>query len=586
MPGLVMQVVAHPDDDLFFINPDVSAAIDAQVAVVTVYVTAGQLTGNGSTDGQRARNRQLGVMAAYAQMCGISIPTWTGGTVWASGRQAERYTLQGTAALVELVFLNLSDGTLDAINAGQSRTTVLVTGGQVTRTFSCVKADVVGMLTGLMARYQPTVVHTLDPVPDARYVADHGDHVAVAKFAGQAAATHCDAMPLVNHRCYNVQDEPADLHATDRAAKQLTINAYAAFDSGAYNTGWVDSTYLRWPRGNSWIGRNVDGRLQLFVVRGGLLWTWLQSAGGAWNTAPAVLTGSGGELAPMVSVVPNADGRLQVLARRLTDHKIVSTYQTAVNGGWSTSWTDLGNPNSAFGNADQVGAATGVLLGNGRIVVAVRNGGGGVSAKSQTGPNAGFPASWTDLGGTDVQGEPSGVNNPGGCVELVAATRTGILHWYQNTMGGAFVLNSAFPGVVPSSPPSTVLLQDGTAAVAYRAVGGEVVVNRQSAPAAGWNAAVTATGRPGATGPVVTGRDPMLLSRTCDGLLAVGVPAGASWTWSDLDGGPFIDVPAAAVDAAGAVVIAAVGLDGVVRVRSQVAPGVAQPFGAWQTLPA
>lgn len=54
MPGLVMQVVAHPDDDLFFINPDVSAAIDAQVAVVTVYVTAGQLTGNGSTDGQRA----------------------------------------------------------------------------------------------------------------------------------------------------------------------------------------------------------------------------------------------------------------------------------------------------------------------------------------------------------------------------------------------------------------------------------------------------------------------------------------------------------------------------------------------------
>ncbi|MDG6102294.1 PIG-L family deacetylase [Dactylosporangium aurantiacum] len=585
MPGHVMHVVAHPDDDLFFINPDVSAAIDAQLPVVTVYVTAGQLTGNGSTDGQRARNRQLGVMAAYAQMCGISTPQWTGTTLWSSGRQVEAYTLQGTAAPVELVFVNLPDGGLDAINSGQSRTTVLVTGGLVTRTFSSVKADVVGLLAGLMARYQPTVVHTLDQLPDTRYAPEHADHVAVAKFAALAAAAYCDALPLVNHRCYTVQDSPADLNATDRAAKQMMINAYATYDSGVYNTGWVDSTYLRWPRGGAWMGRNADGRLQLFVVRGGVLWTWVQSAGGAWNT-PQVLGGAGGELACTIAVGANADGRLQVFGRRLTDHKIVSTYQTAVNGGWAASWVDLGNPNTAYGNGDQVGAPSCVLLGNGRILLVVRNGGGGVSAKTQTGPNVGFPAAWTDLGGSDVQGELSGVVNPTGCVELVAATRTGILHWYQNTVGGALVLNTTFPGTVPASLPSTVLLQDGTVAVTYRGVGGEVVVNRQAAPAAGWNAAVTAAGRPGATGPVVSGRDPMLLSRTCDGMVSVGVPSGGSWTWSDLDGGPFIDTPAAGVDASGAVVLATVGMDGVVRVRTQVAPGVAQPFGAWQALPA
>ncbi|MET7420947.1 PIG-L family deacetylase [Dactylosporangium sp. NPDC005555] len=585
MPNHVMHVVAHPDDDLFFINPDVSASIAAQLPVVTVYATAGQLTGNGSTDGQRARNRQLGVMAAYAQMCGISTPVWAGDALWVSGRQVERYVLQGTTAPVELIFVNLPDGGLDAVNAGQSRSTVLVTGGIVTRSFSCVKADVVGVLAGLMARYQPSVVHTLDPLPDARYAPDHADHIAVAKLAAQAAAVHCDALPLVNHRCYTIQDSPPDLHPVDRAAKQSMINAYAAFDSGVYNTGWVDSTYLRWPRGSSWVGRNADGRLQLFVVRGGVLWTWWQSIGGAWN-APVVLGGAGGELAPTITAGVNADGRLQVFGRRLNDHKIVTTYQTAVNGGWATSWADLGNPNAAYGNADQVGAATCVLLGNGRILLTVRNGGGGVSAKTQTAANAGFPSTWADLGGSDVQGELSAVTNPGGCVELVASTRTGILHWYQNTVGGTIVLNTTFPGTGPASPPGTVLLQDGTAAVVYRSVGGEVVINRQTAPSAGWNAAVTAAGRPGTTGPVVTGRDPMLLSRTCGGVLSVGVYTGGAWTWSDLDGGPFIDTPAVAVDSAGVVLLAAVGMDGGLRVRTQVAPGVTQPFGPWQTLPA
>ena len=167
----------------------------------------------------------------------------------------------------------------------------------------------------------------------------------------------------------------------------------------------------------------------------------------------------------------------------------------------------------------------------------------------------------------------------------MAATRNGILHWYQNTVGGAIIFNGTFPGTGPASQPATVLLQDGTAAVVYRAVGGEVVLNRQTAPSAGWNAAVTVAGRPGATGPVISGRDPMLLSRACSGTLSVGVNTGGSWTWSDLDGGPFIDTPAVAVDPSGAVLLAAVGMDGVVRIRTQVAPGVAQPFGPWQELP-
>ncbi|MEJ8645510.1 PIG-L family deacetylase [Streptomyces sp. MS1.HAVA.3] len=43
--GTVLQVVAHPDDDLFFMNPDVSRSISKGVRVATVYLTAGESDG-------------------------------------------------------------------------------------------------------------------------------------------------------------------------------------------------------------------------------------------------------------------------------------------------------------------------------------------------------------------------------------------------------------------------------------------------------------------------------------------------------------------------------------------------------------
>jgi LmbE family N-acetylglucosaminyl deacetylase len=447
MGGYNMQVVAHEDDDLYFINPDIWAAIQSGLPVVTVYLSAGQISGNGTTAGQRARNRQLGIQAAYASMAGVP-SVWSGEVIWAAGRQVERYSLAGTVAPVEVVFMGLPDGGLDAIYDGGSGITVLADGGLLSRTFAYMRADVVAVLAALMCRYQPTVLRVQDPLPDTRYGPDHADHVAAARMAGQAAAGFSDSMVLVPYRCYNIASAVPNVDAAGLAAKTAADQAYAVYDSDTSDAGWVDRMYPRWPRGTTWAHPNTDGAVQVFVVRSALLWTWRETGSG-WS-APSVLAGAVGALAPSISVTHNADGRLQLFARSLTNHRIMSVCQTPA-GSWG--WWDFGSPNAGWSNAGQVGAPVTAVGGDGRIVVAVRNGGGGVSVKLQSVQNGGWPSTWADLGGTDVQEGLQLVVNSAGGVDIYARTITGALHWSQATPGAAWILA---PIPVTSLPTSRV----------------------------------------------------------------------------------------------------------------------------------
>src|SRR5688572_2572117 len=105
-----MLVVAHEDDDLLFMSPDIADAISATTATTTVYVTAGEISGNGSTPGARARSRQLGIMAAYCMMAGLPASSvWDRVAVTVAGRQVERYRLRDRPE-IQLYFVNLPDG--------------------------------------------------------------------------------------------------------------------------------------------------------------------------------------------------------------------------------------------------------------------------------------------------------------------------------------------------------------------------------------------------------------------------------------------------------------------------------------------
>jgi len=88
--GPTMNVVAHQDDDLLFQNPMILQRVKAGGCLRTVYVTAGDAGEDGSYWG----DREDGVLAAYAQMLGVS-DNWTSGSAGISGHPIPLYTLSG-----------------------------------------------------------------------------------------------------------------------------------------------------------------------------------------------------------------------------------------------------------------------------------------------------------------------------------------------------------------------------------------------------------------------------------------------------------------------------------------------------------
>ncbi|MEV4758773.1 PIG-L family deacetylase [Micromonospora sp. NPDC049559] len=573
----ILHVVSHPDDDLLFMSPDLATAVRSGSPSVTLFLTAGQLTGAGSTDGQRARSRQRGIQDAYAVMAGLTPngdqSEWTGDLFNVNGKLLERYTLDGTD--VQVVFAALRDGQLDTLYAGTPQQTVVTTGGLGAPLYGYNKTDVINLIKTVVSVYEPGEVRSLDPMPEARYTPhDHADHTASARFVADAVTD----VPVVAYRGYSISSLPVNLAPEVAAAKLAAFQAYAAYDPRAAANGWTERMVYRWPRGTSWVGRNADGRLQVFTVNQGKVLTWWQLVGGGWSQ-PQFLPSAGGRLAPTIAVGRDADGRLEVFARRLSDHRIMVIWQTAPNASWAGSWADLGNHNAGMSNADQMGCPVVARHADGRLVVFVKNGGGGVSGKAQTVAGGGWGA-WQDLGGGDVQDGLAAVNAPDGRIELFAATTTGLLHWYQSAVNGSFTLNTGLPCLAPAGPPTAVLGSDGRIRVVYRKGGGvDVAVSRQASPNGGWAPPVAGPG-PGGTGHLATavlGDDVHVVGRDADDGISVAPLDGdcLPLDWNGLGGR--VDCPAVAVDGGGQAVVFAV--------NGRPAYHGWGTVGAWTTLP-
>jgi hypothetical protein len=90
------------------------------------------------------------------------------------------------------------------------------------------------------------------------------------------------------------------------------------------------------------LGRNADGRLELFVVASdGAIWhSWQTAPNNGWSPWSS-LGSQGGGFADL-GVGPNADGRLELLATLQNGTDLWRRYQTAPNNGWSP-WENLGS---------------------------------------------------------------------------------------------------------------------------------------------------------------------------------------------------------------------------------------------------
>ncbi|WP_345364094.1 PIG-L family deacetylase [Actinoallomurus liliacearum] len=390
-----VQVVAHPDDDLLFMSPDLTNDLRRGESVTTVVLTAAEgHAGMNDTHDALAyvAQRRQGLHAAYAAMAGVA-DGWSVETVRSGRVNIEVHTLTARPN-VHLAFLSLPDGRDPRVHIGRRAVAQLEADRGSTKCASTVTpplspyahcythADVVRALVTLFQRYRPTVVRTQDPSPDRRYTADHTDHKATAQFATEAVAAYGRPVAQVDYRDYNLSDTPVNLGRAASTAKQRFFADYRADDyrinPEAKNfASWQLRMRYRWPRGASWTTRADDGRLQAFAVLSGRLYTWWQTPTG-WS-GPASLGGSG--LAPSIAT---ADG--QVFARR--GGQIVVARPRFTGGRWTATWTGLG---AATGTPVAVPGRTG------RPALFVRNAKGGVSVRCQV--TDGSWTSWQELRG-------------------------------------------------------------------------------------------------------------------------------------------------------------------------------------------
>jgi LmbE family N-acetylglucosaminyl deacetylase len=305
-------VVAHEDDDLLFMNPDVLNSIGAGHSVRTIYLTAGDA---GATSTYWKEGREVGVRHAYALMAAAD-DRWTAHTDDVVGKPVVRYTLDAWPE-VSLIFLRLPDGfdgggfaapATDPIDCGRPshtslqrlwldttgsyRLPVLGSWSKCNQGETLTRAELQAVLVALLQDYAPVSLHIQDP--GRVYGVDHSDHIYGAKLVFDAHLAYGGEHELIVHRGYNSYRSSENLSPDVKAEKELIFCAYAEHDPHIGISLCAD--YGRRPTG-SWIGSEFDSA-QISNAQGRLVGPngeCLTAAGGDGGVIVAGCSGLGSQ---------------------------------------------------------------------------------------------------------------------------------------------------------------------------------------------------------------------------------------------------------------------------------------------------
>ncbi|QGF23588.1 PIG-L family deacetylase [Raineyella fluvialis] len=248
--GGSLQVVAHQDDDLFFMSPDLlhDLGIQRERCIRTVFLTAGD-AGYGQ-DYWSARER--GMEAAYAEAAKVP-DTWESSSFTASGHQVLVRTLVPRRT-VSLVFLRLPDGMPGGEGSDQQHHQSLpklldgripdmtAVDGSATYTAAGLRDE----LVALMDDARPALIRTTDfvhPIGDG----DHGDHHAAAYLTRDASRRADVEHRILSYQGYPVKDKPKNVGADDLALKTAVYDTYQGFalpSEPMWRPAWLYRQYV------------------------------------------------------------------------------------------------------------------------------------------------------------------------------------------------------------------------------------------------------------------------------------------------------------------------------------------------------
>lgn len=247
-----LTIVAHQDDDLLFMQPDLTDLVEARAGLINVYVTAGdgarpvlgtdplQPSGPGEhrrLDGvEYADARYAGLTKAYAQAAGLA-SRWACGWIDIAGHPAEHCRLDD--ADISLVFLAYPDGGKE----GQELHSLLhlwegSSSGADTVSVRPTHYDRDGLIATVaevITTVQPRTIRTLEIA--ATHGRDHSDHMLVGALTVLATAVADSHAELISYRGYAIEEEPETLIEDLYGRSKNLMAHYAACVEGCAECG-------------------------------------------------------------------------------------------------------------------------------------------------------------------------------------------------------------------------------------------------------------------------------------------------------------------------------------------------------------
>jgi LmbE family N-acetylglucosaminyl deacetylase len=255
---MIVNMVAHQDDDLLFMNPDIIHELKDGKCIRTIYLTAGD-------DGRGELywlGRQRGAEQAYNTMLGTPQGVWTHTLVQLADKQFVTIANLIGHPNVGLVFLNLPDGNLTGNGFGATKFESLhklVSGGigkihSVDGQSEYTTEQLTQALTTILQRYKPLIVQAQTPYNMSKVFADHSDHLSVGQLAQKAVARYQESGTELRTRLYigyPIRARRENVSPADLEQKAAAFFSYAKSDGSVCSTmqlcakGTAYNFYLR-----------------------------------------------------------------------------------------------------------------------------------------------------------------------------------------------------------------------------------------------------------------------------------------------------------------------------------------------------
>jgi len=217
-----MFFVAHSDDDMIFMQPELLDALQGGGSVATVYF----VLGDPDKGWWHAQDMLKASRTAYAGIVGSS-SDWDCGYI-ALTFPVEHCRLRGRE--VSLIAVDLSDGRIP----GDRRESLLhLVDGTITSMplispagGVATRESVLDVASDLLTAITPAEVHALELA--GTHGRDHSSHMFASSFLFWAAARFGYAGPMTWHRGYNVADEPVTLDGAEYGVAAHMLGYYEA----------------------------------------------------------------------------------------------------------------------------------------------------------------------------------------------------------------------------------------------------------------------------------------------------------------------------------------------------------------------